>query len=1486
MDEKMERFLKSIHIDEKDFNKFDMKFISLTKGNNEGKLPKYYYTILKDTHFDYESLILFLNGLNTITTYKYEFTFAYKDTLNEEYLYKFIKDMLLITYFEDDINILNINIDSRINIEFDKSLFIDDSYLHIILDSMQEFKRLLEIMSINLPLNVYYKDNEDIINIFNTSLLDKETYIDNKDIDIEEVTKINDNKDDEVEILRKQKEEEFNLHALNEQKRLNEEEKKEQEEIELNNKKRALYRKSSNYNEIELSELKEDSGAVSFKGKIYEVDIRDTKNGKKAVKILVSDLKGATYVTFYLSEEEVNANKFDKCVGKNIEVEGKVNDLFKGKEPFINGHKFTFLEDDKLREDNEENKRVELHLHTKMSEMDGVNTISDYAKLAKSMGMKAIAVTDHGVAQAFPEAQQAAKKYDIKMLYGSELYVIPDFLEACLNPTSKLLKDCDFVAFDTETTGLSTEYDRITEFGAVKIKGGMVVDRLDILINPEMEIPSKVVEKTHITNEMAKNCKTIKEVMPEILKFIGDYVLVSHNAPFDYEIFNKHFEEIYHTKFIHPVIDTIPLSRYVFPMNRRHRLGDLCKRLGVDYDQDSAHRADYDAEVLAKCWASLKSTLDEKIKDATLLDLAYLPYPKELYKKLKGHHACVIAKNRAGLKDLYKIISIGECDYIGKVPLVPKSVIKKYRKNLFVGSACFNGEVFESASRRSKETLAKSISFFDYIEIQPLENYSWLINSGDIANVDQLKKYLLDIINEATKQNKMICATGDCHYLNPEDKIYRDIIISQEAVGKIPHPLYPSWRDKVEHFENPDQHFRTTREMLDAFKWLNDDEKIKEYVITNTNKIADACEVIIPIDDKLYTPEIDNCENMLRDLCYKTAHEQYGDPLPEFIEERLKSELDGIINNGYSVTYWIAHELVRLTNEAGHIVGSRGSVGSSFAAYCAGITEVNALPPHYHCPHCKHVEFHDMSDGITSGYDLPEKECPECGHKMIKDGQNIPFQTFLGFHAEKVPDIDLNFPADFQSKAHLFTKDLLGADSVYRAGTISTVQYKTAFGYVRKYYERLKIDPSTIKASLIAALAYGVVDVKKTTGQHPGGIVVVPRKFEIYDFTPVQYPANDDTVDWKTTHFDFHAIHDTILKLDMLGHVDPQALKMMCDLANINIKDIPMDDKNVLSLFTSNKALKLQYKYLKEDVGTIGLPEFGTNFVRQLLREAKPKTFKDLLIVSGLSHGTDVWTNNAQTLISEGVTDINGVIGCRDDIMSYLISMGLDNSKAFIIMETVRKGKPLSNEQIKDMEDHNVPSYYIESCKKIKYLFPKGHACAYVMMALRVGYFKIYKPLEFYATFFTLRCDQYELKTMLGGIDKIHERIEELNKAKNAHTISDKEDAILDTLIVCLEFAERGFIFENIDINRSMPANFVVDKEHNALIPPFKVLDGLGENGSVDLIKAREEKSFETIDDFSKRSKLPKKVIEYLRSIDALKDLRENEELSLFDFAN
>lgn len=1431
----MKRFLHSINI--LNIENYDMDFFNIEKDTSNPNRPLYTYSIIKNNYFDYESYLEFYSSLKTIEKYDYKIIFTYKNN-NKKILEKFISDYINLNSFTGISFSIHINSHIEIN--------VDSKSINDFKDVKEDLIDTLNFLGIPFEVVINYDDDFVLINSGLNETSKEESY---EEIKIKEEERI----------------------------------KKEKEARTQNEK--SSYEKNNysnlNYKETDIKDINNDGDYVSFKGKIFEAELKTFKN-KSTYHFGVLDKESAIYVTYYPKD---NKDGLDLINYKNVLVKGKIVKKLNQKEPICYAHSYKILDDDSLKEDTAINKRVELHLHTKFSEMDGISSIDEYCEVASFYKMKAIAVTDHGVVQSFPEAQIAAKKYNLKMIYGSELYMIEDYLNCAINPKDISLKDATFVSFDTETTGLSIRNSKIIEIGAVKIKNNMIIDRFNMLVNPHEKLSEFIESKTHIKQEMVDNANDIEVVLPLFLDFIKDTILIAHNAVFDYQMINEPYKKIYGKTFDFPIIDTLPLSRYFYPSNRDHNLGALANRLECEYNETSAHRADYDAEVLAECWSALKLKLLDENKEVKHKDLEKLPFSNELLKQFKGaYHIILLCKNKKSLKTLYKIISTSHIDYIGNHPFVPRSLIKKYKDEFFIGSACFNGEVFQDAVYRNEETLKSSISFYDYIEIQPLDQYFPLINGGKIKDLNELKDYLKIIINEAKRQNKLVVATSDCHYAKKEEKLYRDVYVANQGVGGVFHPLIGNLK-----CGNPDQHLFSTDEMIENFSWLNDNDLINEIVITNTNKISSMIEEIIPIPDKLYTPEIKDSEKILTELCYKKAHKEYGENLPEYIENRLKTELDGIIGNGYSVTYYIAHQLVKLTNERGYIVGSRGSVGSSFAAYCAGITEVNPLPPHYKCPKCKYVEFSN-DPSIKSGYDLKVKECPHCGTKLSRDGQNIPFETFLGFHAEKVPDIDLNFDSEFQKTAFLFTKDLLGEKNVYRAGTIMGVKFKTAYGYVRKYFERMGKDPSKIRSSYIAGIANNCMGVKRSTGKHAGGIIVVPQKYDIYDFSPIQYPADEIEDDWKTTHFDFRSIHDTILKLDMLGHDDPTVLKRLCELTGVNLKDIPLDDKKVFSLFLNNEALNLKHKYIKNDVGIAGIPEFGTTFVRQIVRETKPKNFSDLVIISGLSHGTKVWSSNAQDLINNKITDLNGVIGCRDDIMGYLIKMGLDKSDAFSIMEKVRKGKHLNEDDILKMENHHVPSYYIESCNKIAYLFPKGHACAYVIMALRIAYFKIYYPLEYYSVFLEIRCKQYDIEAMSNGIDAVYKKFSELERRSKSKDSSDKlspkEEEQLDTLEIVLELYERGYKIGNVDINKSLSSSFIIDKENNTLIPPFKVIDGIGESNSNTLIEERKIKLFDNIRDLSSRGKLSDRIIDNLRKLKVLDSFKENDDISLFDLSS
>jgi len=1245
------------------------------------------------------------------------------------------------------------------------------------------------------------------------------------------------------------------------------------------------------YKQIAISEINENSGYVDFLGKIFSVQERKTRKGASIFVIGVGKDGAGIYTRAMIQERQKNKrDEYSKLkVGFNVRVTGRVEIDQYDHSVAVKTSNIEQLPPDDIRTDDFEGplKRIELHAHTKMSVMDGIGTMDGYTKLAKNMGHVAFAVTDHGVVQAFPDAQKYGTINGVKILYGTEFYMIdtkPNYID---NPSPISLNAASYCVFDFETTGLSARYDRIIEFGAVKVEKGMVTKKLQMFINPGKDIvlSKKISEITNITNRMLIHKPTIDKVIDQIIDFIGDSILVSHNAQFDMAFLDEALKRLDRPLLKNPVIDTLPLSFFMFPETRAHNLGALARNLQVTYDEVSAHRADYDAEVLNAVWQAMLVILTKENRALRHMDLAKLQASQVVYKHLRPMHVIALAKNQAGLQDLYKLISYSHINYMAEVPKIPRHILEEHRANLILGSACDSGEVFKTATTRCEEDLIDVMRFYDYIEIQPPSNYSFQINMGYIEDKATLYRYIKDIVKAAKIAGKIVVATGDVHYENPEDKIYRDVYIAAKAVGGVNHPLMPYNRDKLAPFDNPDQHYRSTTEMLKELTkdQLFTEEEAYEYVVTNTHKINDLIDVIKPLKEGLFTPKIDNVNEDLRELCFRNAEKIYGDPLPIIISERLEKELTGIIKNNFAVIYYLAYKIVNKANEAGFIVGSRGSVGSSLVATMAEITEVNPLPPHYVCPKCRHSEF-ETGSNAKSGFDLPSKKCPKCQTPMRGDGQNIPFETFLGFNAEKTPDIDLNFPGDYQSIAHDYTKELLGAKNVYRAGTIETVAEKTAFGYVRGYFERTGRNPNEISKSTIAYLASGAQGVKRTTGQHPGGIIVIPKEYEVYNFTPVQYPADNIDASWQTTHLDYHSIHDNVLKLDLLGHVDPLALKMLADLTNLKVNDIPFNNKEALSLFSSTKALKLSKNYLKQENGALGIPEFGTNFVRGLLIETKPKTFNDLLIISGLSHGTNVWAGNAQKLISDGLTDLAGVIGCRDDIMTYLMSMGVPGNVAFETMESVRKGKRVGEKNEEILKKHKVPQYYIDSCNKISYLFPKAHATAYVMMAVRVAYFKVFYPLEYYATFFSVRSKQYDLKAMIGGAEAMLLKLQQIKSDREKNNLTPKDAEIEKTLHIAVEMVDRGYKILNVDLYKSSATSFTIDYERKAIMPPFNVVDGLGDNTAHTVIEARANGPFISIEDLLSRTKLNSQNIERLKELGTLDNLPETNQINLFDF--
>ena len=1472
MTDKMIRFLNSIHVSNVD--DFDMDFEMV--GYNRFDKKRLDMVIVKQTPWKYSLLREFQDCLENIT-YKYLLRFSYLVRPN-------FRDVEIL--FEDWYQTLyrlphNLNVsgsdDGYFNIEYQ-----DEAEKEQYQSQIEDFKAFLNFINYDFVITETVKPKEDEVVISDRKMkkLVKEATAEAEET-ISTVDEVEANDASVAEELIERDREELVKNASDaflEQARRNYQAMQEE-------RKRARLNKRGNYQPIDnIDSINANSGSVDFNGKIFSIEIKEF-GGRKRLNVGVGDDKGgAIYINMY-ENNQVNDDVIKNLVrNTNVRIRGVAyNDDF-NKQLMIKGHYIDILPPDEVKPEEREEHRVELHLHTTMSSMDAVGTMEDYCAYAKALGHTAIAITDHAVVQGYPDAQAAAKKSGLKVLYGCEFYMVEDELNPVKNPVDIPLTKAKYVVLDLETTGLSCRYDKIIEFGAVKIENGIETGRLDLLINPERKLSKKISTLTHITDEMLKNKPTINEAFDKILEFMGDAILVTHNADFDFSFLQEELKNCGRPLLNNPVIDTLALAWYLFPKQRAHTLGALCRNFEVDYDPEVAHRADYDAAVLNEAWQPMIVLLNKEVPGITHAGLNDLKVTQEHLTNFRPVHVTALAKDKAGLKQLFKLVSLSHVEYLAGVPKVPRRELANLRDHLLVGSACFNGEVYDTAATRNEETLKKVMSFYDYIEIQPLANYSWLVNMGE-AEEDNIVQYLKDIVKAADDIGKMVVATGDCHYVKPADKKYRDVYISAKGLGGVAHPLNPYKRARVPQFENPDQHFRSTDEMLECMSFLGE-EKAYEITVTNTNKIADQIESLRPVpNDKLYTPHIEGCEQELTDMVFEKAHRIYGNPLPDLIQKRLETELNGIIFNGYSVIYYIAHKIIKKAHEDGFIVGSRGSVGSSLVATMANITEVNPLPPHYICTHCHHLEWvKDVDPDIKSGDDLPDKKCPICGEEMVHDGQDIPFQTFLGFNAEKTPDIDLNFPPDYQAQAHAYTKVLLGENNVFRAGTISGVEEKTAFGFARGYIERLGMNPDEYPRAKIAYLASGCVGVKRTTGQHPGGIVVVPDEFEVYDFTPVQYPADNIDAEWKTTHFDFHSIHDTILKLDLLGHVDPMALKMMSQLSGVDIHDIPMNDPAVLSLFNSSKALNMKHDYLQNKTGAMGIPEFGTENSRRILEMTLPSKFSDLVIISGLSHGTDVWAGNAEKLIQNGTATLREVIGCRDDIMTYLIGKGLPPNISFAIMEDVRKGRGLKPEYVEIMKAHKVPQWYLDSCNLIKYMFPKGHAVAYVTQAVRVGYYKIYYPLEFYATFFSVRCDHYDIVTMIKGENAIIDRLDELKLKSRSKTekLSPKETDLIKTLSMALEMVQRGYKFENISIERSDSKNFVVDKENKALIPPFITIDGLGENNAQTVVEARKNGPFHSKEELLRRTKLSSTNVEDLSKMGVLDDLDESDQLTLF----
>ncbi len=1196
---------------------------------------------------------------------------------------------------------------------------------------------------------------------------------------------------------------------------------------------------------------------VIVAGEIMDWETKQLRNNRKLVTVSITDYTNSIYLKLFYTPNQ-NSPDIEKQLerGITIKVRGRIEfDAFIKDKVIIPRD---IVKTERVqRLDKAEKKRVELHLHTQMSAMDATNSPADYIKKASEWGHKAIAITDHGVVQSFPEAYLAGKDYGIKIIYGVEGYLIDDCVEIVEHPPEEEIDDVSFVVFDTETTGLSPLNEEIIEIGAVKIKAGDVVDRFSSLVKCSKDVPYHITKLTGITNDMVKNAPPLEKVMNEFRDFCEGSVLVAHNAKFDMGFVNKSCAHL-GIKINRSVLDTLLLARALFPNMKNYKLSTLCKYFNIRLVNH--HRAVDDAEATAKLFIRMLNAVQDK-GIHTLKQINKLSQNID-FTSLKPYHVIVLAKNQHGLKSLYKLVSESHINYFYRTPRIPRRMLDEHRENLIIGSACESGEVFSAIlSGKEEEELKDICKFYDFLEVQPLENNRFLIEKGLVKNREELKNINRKLVQIGKELDIPVVATGDVHFLDPEHSVFRKILLHNKGYEDIE--------------TQPPLYFRTTDEMLEEFSYLGR-QKAEEIVVVNSNKIADMIEEIQPIPDKLYAPKIEGADEFIRELTYSKAREIYGSPLPDIIEKRLKKELDAIIGNGFAVIYYISHKLVKKSLDDGYLVGSRGSVGSSFVATMCGITEVNPLPPHYVCLNCKHSIFDVDHSKYGVGPDLPDKICPRCGKKMKKDGYNIPFEVFMGFKGDKVPDIDLNFSGDYQPKAHKYTEKLFGKDYVFRAGTIGTVAEKTAFGFVKGYVEDKKL---AVHKAELDRLTKGCTGAKRTTGQHPGGLMVVPKDKEVYDFTPIQYPANDKSSGVITTHFDYHAISSRLLKLDILGHDDPTVLKMLEDLTGISPQTIPLDDDKTLGIFSSAEPLGLDDETHK--VGTLGVPEFGTNFVRQMLIETKPKTFEELIRISGLSHGTDVWLNNAQDLIKQGVANLSEVIATRDDIMTYLINKGVEPRRAFFIMERVRKGKGLEEEDIQVMKASNVPDWYIESCQKIKYMFPKAHAVAYVIMAFRIAFFKVHYPEAFYAAYFTVKAEDFDADLILRGPRVIKEKIDKIQKSGSKAT--SKEKNLLTVLEVALEMYMRGLKFVPVDLYKSHYKVFKITE--NGLLPPFISLQGVGERAARNIFESRKKSKFLSIEDLQTRAKLTRTVINVLKEHGCLHGLQETNQLSFFNLA-
>ncbi len=1318
-----------------------------------------------------------------------------------------------------------------------------------------------------------------------------------------------------------------------------------------------------------IGDLNYEGNNIIIEAKIFGIETKETPK-INIITLKVTDYTDSIFVKVFERDNEA----YKKLVkglktGNWFKIRGRVQDDAYSKELVMMANDIICIKpkDGNKIVDNEEEKRIELHAHTKMSQMDGLADEVSLVKQAMAFGHKGIAITDHNGCQAFPHVYSMVSEYNrkiekpedkFKAIYGTELTMVDDEVYTIIRGNDSRLDENIYVIFDVETTGFNAGLsDQMIEIGAVKMKDGEITERFDELINPGYPIDSEITEVTSITNAMVAGKPNEEEVVKRFKDFIGDMPLVAHNAKFDISMLEMAYYKYNLGKLTNPVLDTLEISRTMDRDYSKHSLSALVKRYAVPFDEEHHHRADYDAEGTGYIFCKMIKKM-QMMGIETLNDVKKLCAPEETHKFAREYHINLLALNKVGLKNVFKIVSLANTKYISKVPKIPRRVIEENREGLLVGSGCYKSEAFYVASTRSDEVLENIIKFYDYVEVQPPEVYEHLVWGHDVDNDKDIKEGINKIIRCTKKAGKIIVATGDVHHISRDDKLYREFIVNQKVPGGGRHPLARTL-DKFQKI--PSLHFRTTKEMLNDFSFLDENLR-KEIIIDNPKKILDMTEeieVIIETGGVPFSPIIDKSVESVTSLVFDKAREWYGSPLPLNIEERISKELygdilynsikedieeegklsgqeleeavfnklheiilqgkevvkdivranlkkhdeealdekslekkvnkslGGIIGGGFDVIYLIAQKLVNHSNEDGYLVGSRGSVGSSFVATMMGITEVNPLPAHYRCLKCKMSIFDDdngnpLGAEYSSGFDLPDKICPHCGEKLFKDGQDMPFATFLGFNADKVPDIDLNFSDLNQAAAHEYTKVLFGEYNVYRAGTIGTVADKTAYGFVKGFYEDRGISK---RSAEIERLAAGCTGVKRTTGQHPGGIVVIPGYMDVFDFTPYQYPADDNTAAWKTTHFDYHAIDQDVLKLDILGHSDPTQLRMIQDLTGMDVTKVPLDDKETMAIFLSPEPLGVTKEQIMCETGTIGVPEFGTPFTIGMLVDTKPKTFSELIKISGLSHGTDVWLGNAQELIRNNVVPFKEVIGCRDDIMVYLMYNGLKPIKAFKIMEFVRKGKASKEidawkEHVETMRQAGIAEWFIDSCSKIKYMFPKAHAAAYVISAFRIAYFKVHYPAVYYASYLTSRIDDFDIDVMIKGYNTIRNKIIEINN--KGYDVTNKESSIVDTLKIALEATARGIKFGKIDIMNSHAKHFLIAEDGKTIIPPFRTLDGLGENVANKIVEEREIRPFISIEDLQKRGKVSGTLIDKMRTMGILDGMDESSQLSLF----